>query len=160
MNPNPLDQLRDIHLPSEGISFWPLAPGWWLVLIALLLTAFLALFFWLRTRRRRGIVSQSLKAVADLEKNASLSAQEWLAEVSSLLRRVVISLYGRDRVAGLVGSDWMTFLDAQGKTTDFTQGAAKVLADQPYAPSVDYDRKAVTASVNRWLKRQRRARKG
>ena len=157
MNPNPLDQLRDIHLPGEGIGFWPLAPGWWAVLIVLLLAALCALLFWLSTRRRRGIVRQSLNAVAALEKNSSLSAQDWLVEVSSLLRRVVISLYGRDRAAGLVGQDWMAFLDSQGKTTDFTQGAASVLADQPYMASVDYDRKAVAGSVNRWLRRQRRA---
>jgi len=36
MNPapqaNPLDQLRDIHLP-EAVSWWPLAPGWWLLMV-------------------------------------------------------------------------------------------------------------------------------
>jgi hypothetical protein len=34
MNPNqpdPLAALRDIHLP-EAVSFWPLAPGWWIAL--------------------------------------------------------------------------------------------------------------------------------
>ncbi|MDB9952467.1 DUF4381 domain-containing protein [Porticoccaceae bacterium] len=34
MESDPLAQLRDIHLP-ETISWWPLAPGWWVLIILL-----------------------------------------------------------------------------------------------------------------------------
>ena len=35
--PDPLAQLRDIHLP-EPVSWWPPAPGWWLMaLVAVVL---------------------------------------------------------------------------------------------------------------------------
>ena len=45
INANPLDQLRDIHLP-EPISWWPLAPGWWLlIIIALALMVWATRFF-------------------------------------------------------------------------------------------------------------------
>ena len=32
---NPLSALKDIHLP-EGVSLWPLAPGWYVIIILLL----------------------------------------------------------------------------------------------------------------------------
>ena len=33
MQIDPLAQLRDIHLPPP-ISWWPLAPGWWILIFA------------------------------------------------------------------------------------------------------------------------------
>ncbi|MGB4246521.1 MAG: DUF4381 family protein, partial [Pseudohongiellaceae bacterium] len=35
---DPLSQLADIHLP-EPIGFWPPAPGWWVLLVLLLVVA-------------------------------------------------------------------------------------------------------------------------
>ena len=32
MENDPLAQLRDIHLP-EPILWWPLAPGWWVLIV-------------------------------------------------------------------------------------------------------------------------------
>ena len=38
--------LRDLHLP-EAIGWWPLAPGWWiLIAIALVGLGFLIIVFW------------------------------------------------------------------------------------------------------------------
>ena len=49
-NPDPLAQLRDIHLP-DPISGWPPGPGWWLLAL-LLLTVLAVLGTWLWRRRR------------------------------------------------------------------------------------------------------------
>ena len=38
---NPLVNLKDIHLPSP-VSFWPPAPGWWILAVLLISS----LFFW------------------------------------------------------------------------------------------------------------------
>ena len=36
-------KLADIHLP-EAIGFWPVAPGWWIVLALMILAIFLIVF--------------------------------------------------------------------------------------------------------------------
>lgn len=51
MNPtNPLDQLRDMHLPPPP-GFWPPAPGWWLLSFLIVALAVTALWWWRRQRR-------------------------------------------------------------------------------------------------------------
>ena len=48
---NPLDQLRDIHLP-DALQWWPPAPGWWLLALFNIL-AFVYLGRYLRARYHR-----------------------------------------------------------------------------------------------------------
>ena len=49
---DPLAGLRDIALPA-AVSWWPLAPGWWLLLgLVLLFALALPLWLWWRHRRR------------------------------------------------------------------------------------------------------------
>ncbi|MGS2722406.1 DUF4381 domain-containing protein [Porticoccus sp. GXU_MW_L64] len=56
MNTDPLAQLKDIHLP-EATGWWPLAPGLWALLIAVVLLIAFGLWlcwrYWQRNRYRR-----------------------------------------------------------------------------------------------------------
>ena len=58
-NDDALAALRDIHLP-EAVALWPPAPGWWLLIVVLLISC-LGIGVFLRLRRR------SLKRAALLE---------------------------------------------------------------------------------------------
>ena len=59
-----LSQLRDIHLPPP-VSWWPLAPGWWLLLGTLLLLTAIAFWLW-RRRRRSNWRREALRELAQL----------------------------------------------------------------------------------------------
>jgi hypothetical protein len=88
--PNPLDQLRDIHLP-EPVSWWPMAPGWWSLIIAgTVLLVWLIRFFYRRH-------SAKLYRRQALEKLNSLklagNSQQQLRELFELLKQTAISAY-------------------------------------------------------------------
>lgn len=87
---NPLDQLRDIHLP-EPISWWPLAPGWWLLIISGgLLLAWLIRFFYRRYSARL-YRRQALKKLHQL--TLAGNSQQQLRQLFELLKQTANSAY-------------------------------------------------------------------
>lgn len=88
---NPLDQLRDIHLP-EPISWWPLAPGWWILIIGgcLLLGWLISIFY--RRYNAKLYRRQALKKLRQLE---LAEDSQQLRELFELLKQTAISAYPR-----------------------------------------------------------------
>jgi len=84
--------LRDIHVPTS-VSWWPLSPlAWSLIIIGLVVVAAL-LFWWRRGRRHRDNFSaQAINSLNSLHKQfaAHRDAQRYLADMSSLLRRLLV----------------------------------------------------------------------
>ena len=110
MNPDPLTQLRDYHLP-DPVSWWPPAPGWWL--LALLLLLALAAVLRLLRRRRRLAPRRSAQRELQALKNAHSTDGDDTALVqglSRLLRRFALARFPRKQVAGLTGEAWLRFL--------------------------------------------------
>jgi hypothetical protein len=150
-----LAKLQDIHLPP-AVSWWPLAPGWWGLLLLFLLMSSLVLFVYLRSQRRSSeeiIIEQALQLFYRLQQQ-SLTPEALMVALSALLRRTALSLYGRDVVAKLVGDDWLRFLNQKGATKAFTEGVGRALAEQPYRPTVDYNRTALLGLTKDWLRKQ------
>lgn len=125
--------LRDLHLP-DPIGWWPLAPGWWL----LIATAFLGLCYlarlgWLRWRRNRlrRVALRELTALTrDYEQGAELVTLS--IRLSELLRRAMLAYAPRREVAGLTGAAWLGWLDRGLEDRPFTTGPARVLEELPY----------------------------
>lgn len=147
-------QLADIHLPvSPGL--WPPAPGWWLLSLSLLV-----LLTWLAVKlrhymKRKHQQRQIFRALRNLETQLKSDFDnQALASMNILLRRLALMHYPRKQIASLTGQDWLEFLDASGKTRDFTHGAGRVLADAPYKPGMpeDFEVQAFRNVVTRWVK--------
>ncbi|MEM9280569.1 MAG: DUF4381 domain-containing protein [Verrucomicrobiota bacterium] len=106
MNPDPpsLDQLRDIIVPPD-ISWWPLAPGWWvLILGGVILVTVLAwrgFTRWQRNAYRREALDQ-------------LNDATGAAEIATLLKRTALTAFERKEVAGLTGEAWCDWLEQTG----------------------------------------------
>ena len=164
MNPNTatntpsvdaLDKLKDIHLPSD-VPWWPLAPGWWILLALFFLMFALVIYLYIRSQRpshQEIIIEQALELLDELQEQ-SLNPKALITELSALLRRSAISLYGREKVANLAGEKWLLFLDQYGATQAFSNGVGQAFADQPYRADVIYKRQALLALTQDWLKKQ------
>lgn len=131
--------LRDIHLP-DPVSWWPPAPGWWL-LLALLCAA--GLGAWLR-RRYRARHELRRQAFSELERIENRFGQrdderQALQELSVLLRRVALARYPRAQVASLTGQRWLRFLDGVMGADAFSRGPGRALAEAPYNPAPGVD---------------------
>ena len=119
---NPLDQLQPPIQPPP-VSWWPPAPGWWIVLVAL---ASIALGVWLwrrRARRRRAVIESLFDETLDAVDGASAR----IATMSELLRRAARR---QDPQADrLSGDAWLRFLDAGQRVPVFSAGAGRTLLE-------------------------------
>ena len=138
--------LRGLHLP-EAVGWWPLAPGWWLLIALLVAATVFLLRAWLR---RRAHAAARRKALRQLEESLSAYAYhgnpvELGAEVSELLRRAMLAYAPRAEVAGLTGDEWLAWLDRDLDEPRFREGAGRSLLELPYrnpetvAADVDID---------------------
>jgi len=133
MNPStlsdPLAQLRDLHLPAP-ISWWPPAPGWYLLMVlALILLGLCA--WWLYRQRQQRHYLQTI--VAELHGYLAQTPPAW-ADINLLLKRAAFIHHPRAAIAGLMGEAWLIWLDTLTGTLAYSQGIGRILLTGPYTP--------------------------
>lgn len=148
------EQLRDVHLPV-GVSWWPLALGWWLVLFfvvsaTLILSA--VLFRKWRSNQYRKTAQRKLNDAYTLWQKYG-DKSDYLNSANEILKRAMLSLSQHSAVSSS-GSIWVASLNHMAKMplSDATQNA---LAYECYkaAPSIDIE--ALNADVVSWIKTHR-----
>ena len=152
-----LDLLNDIVVPPE-VSWWPVAPGWYVFGAALGL-AFLALAWrawkkWKQNQYRR----LALQELALIRASNDGDDGDALGRIPSLLKRTALSAWPRHLVASLSGADWHQFLDRTGGGGDFGSGAGQLLDRLSYGsdPSVHAsaaERQTVLKAAEHWIRR-------
>lgn len=149
-----LSQLKDIHQPP-AVSWWPLAPGWYVVLAILLLVLGVIGYRYYRKqqqqRRRQRIVQHAEQLL--LQYQATQSAAS-IAQLAVLLRRAAIEKFSRDTVASLHGEAWLSFLEANSNDTEhaFTQGSGRLLLSAPYQAHTVPDAEPLFTLVINWIR--------
>jgi hypothetical protein len=132
MNPQDIP-LRDLHLPAD-IGWWPLAPGWW-VLLAIAACVFCALLYrafrrWRANRPRRAALKQLEVIARDYAGDQDLAS--FSKQLSELLRRALLAYAPRDEVAGLTGARWLEWLDRGLDAPLFATGPGRYINSLPY----------------------------
>ena len=153
---NPLVNLKDIHLPPP-VSFWPPAPGLWILAVLLITSLFFGGVWFFRRYKKRKPKTEALRILKDLQILHQNSQDEVasLRNLSNLLRRTALTFYDNDEVASLQGSSWLEFLDKTGKTKEFSQGAGKVLGYEVFQQKVNPDMNALFPLVKKWISSSR-----
>lgn len=128
--PQALADLQPIH-PPAAISWWPPAPGWWVLLG---LTTLLLYVGWRHYRAARP-QRAALKALRNIERSQSSSVAR-LAALNQLLKRYLLSCK-QTQAASLSGEAWLQFLDRHCKQHGFLDAAGALLLTTPYLDNPD-----------------------
>jgi hypothetical protein len=105
-----LDNLNDIIVP-EAVGFFPLAPGWMVVILLALGLLFHFLFQAYKGYQRSLYKREALKELDSYNKE---SRDEMIALIT-LAKRVAIAAYGRNEIARLSGESWWDFMEEYSK---------------------------------------------
>lgn len=140
--------LRDIHLPPA--SWWPLAPGWWLLALGLIfVAAAFALWWWLR---QRGHLLHSVLREIDAMEMAHAADGDDIRladQASRLLRRVARRV---DPAAAAQGGEaWRAFLHDHAHDPA-TRKALDDLAEARFRAHPVLDAPALVTALRTWCR--------
>ena len=153
-----LAQLADIHLP-EPVSFWPPAPGWWVLAILLLATTIYAVITISRAVRQRRICTYALneleRCYAQYREAASADANAarlmFVNQMNAVLRRVALWHFPNAGIASLGGRAWVDFIREKGDASRITDDIAEALSQARFKTRCDVDADALNEFGRQWI---------
>lgn len=155
MQPDLLQQLRDIHVPAPP-GWWPPAPGWWILAIGLLgilvLLGLLGVRAWRRRRPIRHARTLHARLVARCEAG-ELDATAYAHAANELLKRLYVHGLGIAAARRAADRDWLVLLDRALGEPAFSEGPGRILGADRFAPHPAVDAAALARLVDRLLGR-------
>ena len=142
--------IRDLHLP-EAIGWWPLAPGWWIVISLALLAMFMLFRLWYRSYSHGAARRHALRQLEAYSKDylAHGNGVTFGTQLSELVRRTMLAYAPRSEVAGLTGVEWLAWLDRDLDRSHFADGDGRPLIEWPYRdPDSKFDKSDAAALVD------------
>ncbi len=129
-----LDLLEDIHVP-EPVSYWPQTTTWSVIFFIIL--GLIAIFSWHQwvKYRNNAYRRQAIKDLGAIRQQDDASRQ--ISAIASIIKRVAMVSFGRNRVAESFGGAWLTFLDQSCEDLQFSTGPGRHLASGPYKKTVE-----------------------
>jgi len=138
----------------DSISWWPAAPGWWL-LAFLLLAVSAGIYFYRRYKYKKARSWQAEVKSMFAALRDEPDSKKKAAALSELLRRLTIRQYGRNACAGLEGKAWLEWLAKYDPEGFDWKKNAKLLIEAPYMPSglvPANDIEPLIKAAERWVK--------
>jgi hypothetical protein len=147
-DPASLQNLHDIIMPPP-VSWWPPAPGWYVVLGLLIgclfVLAIQAFISYRRNAYRRAALDELQSADEGSDK---------IGFISALLKRTALSAYPREQVASLTGKAWVRWL-SEAAGLDVSAPVREALQHGVYGGIPVTDTQALTDFAAQWIRRHR-----
>ncbi|WP_018624272.1 DUF4381 domain-containing protein [Kangiella aquimarina] len=122
-----LEQLRDIHLP-EGVSWWPLAIGWWIVIAIIITVIVLLIAKAIVSKRRQRFARYALIELDQVKRNAD---KDWLMQTHHIMRRASLCYFPKSQVAVMDNKHWVILLYQTGSNI-WSQQSLQLLEEGIY----------------------------
>lgn len=152
MNPDLLSQLRDIHSAPQ-VSWWPPAPGWWVLAFLLLM-----LLVWIGRGllRRLRVVQRRKQMMGWVDHlNSTIDPDKdpysYLSTINRIFKVVALRAFPEQHCAVMAGSEWTDFLQQQFSDERHHETLA-ALESGPYNPAPTFDPAAISDLTRQWIK--------
>ena len=155
MNPtDPLAQLNPLREPA-AIGWWPLAPGWWLLIILMFIAAAFLTWRLLAHYRRNAYRRQAIAELQAIRKRWKNDGDDsiCLTQTNALLKAAALHAFPRRDIASVSGDQWRDFLHNSSRTDGQFEIDALQAQYHPSAGAADVG--AHLDASDRWLRSHR-----
>lgn len=147
MQNNPLYQLKDIQTP-EPIGLWPLAWGWWLIIVLSIVTIALIIKWLVKYINDSRAKKQALAMLAEISKEPH--PHKTVIAINDTLKRVMLVYLSREQVASLNSASWANLLNTLANDEHKISAEFVDLAYQPKCSAQKAD--AYLEQAKSWIK--------
>ena len=160
---DPLSQLKDIHLPGAP-GLWPIAPGWWILLILLItvitVTIYLTIRYLRKNRYRKMATLQAENIINQFHLNQQVSDKTssdklYIEQAISLLKQVSLHRYPNDQIATLSANQCLHQLNQYCKKPVFPGEICRQLEHSLYTPQPTLDIPFFHQMMKEWITHHR-----
>ncbi|MBG10259.1 MAG: hypothetical protein CMD92_03745 [Gammaproteobacteria bacterium] len=153
-----LAQLADIHLPAE-ISFWPPAPGWWILGALFLATAsIIAKKLYDRAEQRKAYryalteLESCLERLSNTQTDGEGKLLRYVNDVNTVLRRVALVKFPESGVGSLAGESWVAFIRRTGDSSLLNDQVSAALAHGRFRRHIELDSQTLHQVAYNWIR--------
>lgn len=157
MQPDLLQQLKDIHMPADPL-WWPPAPGWWLLAAAIVVGCVLGIRQVARYYRRRRPIKRARRLYHALHarlQEGEIAPQAYVHESNELLKRLLIHGLGLSAARPATDDAWLRILDEQYGGAEFSAGPGQILGNERFRPIPVIEVEPLHALLARFLAKVR-----
>jgi hypothetical protein len=153
-----LAQLADIHLP-EAVTYWPPAPGWWILSLAILVAAIYLGRHYQQVRTQQKILQYALAELDQCYQQYTMAENKadsepklrFVNQFNSVLRRVALWHYPDSNAASLGGDAWVAFIREKGNSSHLDTEMADALSKGRFQLECNVDINAMKTLGQEWV---------